>query len=163
MEPWSPSKLIMKNQGVLIKQGPVNDVDSGKVTTFESPYVKYIKELWNDLGVRKAYERRREYPEQDILRVRVPTTGINEYRFDLKGVTFRIVDVGGQRASDGNGYTVLRTSTSVIFLASLSEYDQKKTIYHYFTCATDTDNIRNVFEAVKNIILKLNLKEYKLI
>ena len=34
--------------------------------------------------------------EQDILRVRVPTTGIIEYPFDLGKIIFRMVDVGGQ-------------------------------------------------------------------
>lgn len=34
--------------------------------------------------------------EQDILRVRVPTTGIIEYPFDLEQIVFRMVDVGGQ-------------------------------------------------------------------
>jgi hypothetical protein len=33
--------------------------------------------------------------EQDILRVRVPTTGIIEYPFDLEQIVFRMVDVGG--------------------------------------------------------------------
>uniref|UniRef100_A0A8C5TS91 Uncharacterized protein n=1 Tax=Malurus cyaneus samueli TaxID=2593467 RepID=A0A8C5TS91_9PASS len=38
-----------------------------------------------------------------------------------------------------------------------------KIIYSHFTCATDTENIRFVFAAVKDTILQLNLKEYNLV
>ncbi|KAI1695985.1 g-protein alpha subunit domain-containing protein [Ditylenchus destructor] len=38
-----------------------------------------------------------------------------------------------------------------------------KSIYSHFTCATDTENIRFVFAAVKDTILQINLKEYNLV
>lgn len=41
--------------------------------------------------------------------------------------------------------------------------DSEKIIYSHFTCATDTENIRFVFAAVKDTILQLNLKEYNLV
>uniref|UniRef100_A0A0N7ZDJ0 Guanine nucleotide-binding protein subunit alpha n=1 Tax=Scylla olivacea TaxID=85551 RepID=A0A0N7ZDJ0_SCYOL len=41
--------------------------------------------------------------------------------------------------------------------------DPEKIIYSHFTCATDTENIRFVFAAVKDTILQLNLKEYNLV
>ena len=41
--------------------------------------------------------------------------------------------------------------------------DADKIIYSHFTCATDTENIRFVFAAVKDTILQLNLKEYNLV
>lgn len=41
--------------------------------------------------------------------------------------------------------------------------DTDKIIYSHFTCATDTENIRFVFHAVKDFILQLNLKEYNLV
>ena len=41
--------------------------------------------------------------------------------------------------------------------------DSDKIIYSRFTCATDTENIRFVFAAVKDTILQLNLKEYNLV
>ena len=36
---------------------------------------------------------------------------------------------------------------------------EQKEIYTHFTCATDTTNIRFVFEAVTEIIIKNNLKD----
>lgn len=41
--------------------------------------------------------------------------------------------------------------------------DPEKVIYSHITCATDTENIRFVFAAVKDTILQLNLKEYNLV
>jgi guanine nucleotide-binding protein G(i) subunit alpha len=34
-----------------------------------------------------------------------------------------------------------------------------KKIYHHFTCATDTGNIRHVFDAVSDIIVERNLNK----
>ena len=41
--------------------------------------------------------------------------------------------------------------------------DQEKIVYGHFTCATDTENIRFVFAAVRDTILQSNLKEYNLV
>ncbi|XP_057211136.1 guanine nucleotide-binding protein G(q) subunit alpha-like isoform X2 [Triplophysa rosa] len=99
----------------------VREVDVEKVYMFVSPYIDAIQSLWNDPGVHECFDRRREYQlsdstkyylnsldriadhsyvptQQDVLRVRVPTTGIIEYPFDLQSVIFRMVDVGGQRS-----------------------------------------------------------------
>lgn len=35
------------------------------VTTFEQPYVQAIKVLWDDIGIRECYDRRREYQLTD--------------------------------------------------------------------------------------------------
>ncbi|XP_026468123.1 guanine nucleotide-binding protein G(q) subunit alpha isoform X1 [Ctenocephalides felis] len=247
----------------------IRGVDFETVTTFEQPYVRAIKELWSDSGIQECYDRRREYQltdsakyylmeidrvaahsylptEQDILRVRVPTTGIIEYPFDLEEIRFRMVDVGGQRSERRKWIHCFENVTSIIFLVALSEYDQilfesenenrmeeskalfktiitypwfqhssvilflnkkdlleekimyshlvdyfpeydgpqrdaiaarefilrmfvdlnpdsEKIIYSHFTCATDTENIRFVFAAVKDTILQSNLKEYNLV
>ncbi|EOB01391.1 Guanine nucleotide-binding protein alpha-11 subunit, partial [Anas platyrhynchos] len=244
------------------------DMDVEKVMTFEQPYVSAIKTLWNDPGIQECYDRRREYQlsdsakyylsdvdriatpgylptQQDVLRVRVPTTGIIEYPFDLENIIFRMVDVGGQRSERRKWIHCFENVTSIMFLVALSEYDQvlvesdnenrmeeskalfrtiitypwfqnssvilflnkkdlledkilyshlvdyfpefdgpqrdaqaarefilkmfvdlnpdsDKIIYSHFTCATDTENIRFVFAAVKDTILQLNLKEYNL-
>ncbi|KAM4754238.1 guanine nucleotide-binding protein G(q) subunit alpha isoform 1-T1 [Cyanocitta cristata] len=269
----------------------VREVDVEKVSTFENPYVNALRSLWNDPGIQECYDRRREYQlsdstkyylndldriadsaylptQQDVLRVRVPTTGIIEYPFDLQSVIFRMVDVGGQRSERRKWIHCFENVTSIMFLVALSEYDQvlvesdneyphcniivenagktpipkdrkfnrmeeskalfrtiitypwfqnssvilflnkkdlleekimyshlvdyfpeydgpqrdaqaarefilkmfvdlnpdsDKIIYSHFTCATDTENIRFVFAAVKDTILQLNLKEYNLV
>ncbi|KAK2505883.1 hypothetical protein MC885_007050 [Smutsia gigantea] len=266
----------------------IRDVDVEKVTTFEHRYVNAIKTLWDDPGIQECYDRRREFQlsdsanyladvdriaatgylptQQDVLRVRVPTTGIIEYPFDLENIIFRMVDVGGQRSERRKWIHCFENVTSIMFLVALSEYDQvlvesdnespapgprmghralaqpsllqnrmeeskalfrtiitypwfqnssvilflnkkdlledkilrshlvdyfpefdgpqrdaqaarefilkmfvdlnpdsDKIIYSHFTCATDTENIRFVFAAVKDTILQLNLKEYNLV
>lgn len=247
----------------------IRAIDYETVTTFENPYVDAIKDLWSDAGIQECYDRRREYQltdsakyylmeidrvaapnylptEQDILRVRVPTTGIIEYPFDLDEIRFRMVDVGGQRSERRKWIHCFENVTSIIFLVALSEYDQilfesenenrmeeskalfktiitypwfqhssvilflnkkdlleekimyshlvdyfpeydgpqrdaiaarefilrmfvdlnpdsEKIIYSHFTCATDTENIKFVFAAVKDTILQSNLREYNLV
>ncbi|XP_066474221.1 guanine nucleotide-binding protein subunit alpha-14 [Tiliqua scincoides] len=244
-------------------------VEVDKVRTLEREHVEAIKKLWEDPGIQECYSRRREYQltdsakyylsdidriamssfvptEQDILRVRVPTTGIIEYPFDLENIMFRMVDVGGQRSERRKWIHCFESVTSIIFLVALSEYDQvlaecdnenrmeeskslfktiitypwflnssvilflnkkdlleekityshlityfpeftgpkqdvkaarefilklyqdqnpnkEKVIYSHFTCATDTENIRFVFAAVKDTVLQLNLKEFNLV
>ncbi|KAM9516878.1 guanine nucleotide-binding protein subunit alpha-14-like [Salvelinus alpinus] len=243
-------------------------VKADLVTILEPWQVDAIRRLWSDQGIQKCYERKREYqlsdstkyylsdldritaPSylptlQDILRVRVPTTGIIEYPFDLKTVIFRLVDVGGQRSERRKWIHCFERVTSIIFLVALSEYDQvlyesanvnrleeskalfttiitypwfqessiilflnktdlleekiyhsnladyfpafkgprkdaesakkfilnmykeqhmghHKSLYNHFTCATDTENIRVVFKAVKDTIFRENMTKYNL-
>ncbi|KAK2513851.1 hypothetical protein Q9233_015244 [Columba guinea] len=238
----------------------IKEVEVDKVTVLERKQAEAIKKLWEDPGIQECYDRRRDYltdvdriampsfvpTQQDILRVRVPTTGIIEYPFDLENITFRMVDVGGQRSERRKWIHCFESVTSIIFLVALSEYDQvlaecdnenrmeeskalfktiitypwflnssvilflnkkdlleekimyshlisyfpeytgpkqdvraardfilklyqdqnpdkEKAIYSHFTCATDTENIRFVFAAVKDTILQLNLREFNLV
>ncbi|XP_054042297.1 guanine nucleotide-binding protein subunit alpha-14 isoform X1 [Rissa tridactyla] len=247
----------------------IKEVEVDKVTVLERKQAEAIKQLWEDPGIQECYDRRREFQlsdsakyyltdldriampsfvptQQDILRVRVPTTGITEYPFDLENTIFRMVDVGGQRSERRKWIHCFESVTSIIFLVALSEYDQvlaecdnenrmeeskalfktiitypwflnssvilflnkkdlleekimyshlisyfpeytgpkqdvkaardfilklyqdqnpdkEKTIYSHFTCATDTENIRFVFAAVKDTILQLNLRVFNLV
>ncbi|KAK5618504.1 Guanine nucleotide-binding protein subunit alpha-11 [Crenichthys baileyi] len=247
----------------------LSQVEVIAVTTLESWQVDAIKRVWNDHGVQQCYDRRREYQlsdsakyyltdmdritapgyiptVQDILRVRIPTTGIIEYMFDMSRVIFRMVDVGGQRSERKKWIHCFENVTSVIFLAALSEYDQvlyesqndnrlreslalfetitssvwfqesstilflnkkdllaekitksnlstyfpdysgpqgdaqsaqkfieklyiqlhnkhHKALYTHFTCATDTENIRVVFKAVKDTLLQDNLEKFNIV
>ncbi|KAM5299412.1 guanine nucleotide-binding protein subunit alpha-14 [Ctenodactylus gundi] len=247
----------------------IKEVEVDKVSMLSKDQVEAIKQLWGDPGIQECYDRRREYQlsdsakyyltdidriampsfvptQQDVLRVRVPTTGIIEYPFDLENIIFRMVDVGGQRSERRKWIHCFESVTSIIFLVALSEYDQvlaecdnenrmeeskalfktiitypwflnssvilflnkkdlleekimyshlisyfpeytgpkqdvkaardfilklyqdqnpdkEKVIYSHFTCATDTENIRFVFAAVKDTILQLNLREFNLV
>ncbi|XP_025772134.1 guanine nucleotide-binding protein subunit alpha-15 [Puma concolor] len=61
---------------------------------------------------------------QDVLRSRMPTTGINEYCFSVQKTNLRIVDVGGQRSERKKWIHCFENVIALIYLASLSEYDQ---------------------------------------
>ncbi|XP_066513995.1 guanine nucleotide-binding protein subunit alpha-14-like [Hoplias malabaricus] len=245
----------------------LNDVSLDTVISLEAHHAEAIKSVWSDHGMQQCYERRREYQLsdsakyylddidrisaaaylptlQDILRVRVPTTGIIEYPFNLSSVIFRMVDVGGQRSERRKWIHCFENVTSIIFLVALSEYDQvllenaaenrmdeskalfktiitytwfqnssiilflnktdilkekimkshladyfpiykgpkrdaeaamkfilkmyedqnseRRRMYSHFTCATDTENIRLIFSAVKDTIMRIHFSEFNL-
>ncbi|KAF7667093.1 hypothetical protein LDENG_00076420 [Lucifuga dentata] len=125
----------------------LQDVNTVQVTQLDRNYVDALHRLWADSGIRVCYSRRCEYQlldsteyyltdldrisapdyiptEQDVLRVRFPTTGIHDYAFNIKTITLRIVDVGGQKSERRKWIHCFENVTSLIFLASLSEYDQ---------------------------------------
>jgi len=106
--------------------------------------------LWEDEGVKEAFAKRSEYAIQipsttpyffenamrfaeenyqptaeDMFRAKLKTTGITEVSFELGGIEFTIVDVGGQRSERRKWLHCFDDVTSVIYLAALDEYDMK--------------------------------------
>lgn len=105
-----------------------------------------MRRLWKDSGVQRCFQRSREYQlndsaeyflnslerisqtnyrptPQDVLRTRVKTTGIVETHFNLKGLNFKLVDIGGQRSERKKWIHCFEGVTAIIFLVALSEYD----------------------------------------
>ncbi|XP_056636975.1 guanine nucleotide-binding protein subunit alpha homolog [Diorhabda sublineata] len=231
-----------------------------------SQFCPILSKLWKDSGIRRAYERRREFqlsdsveyflnnldrisrPEyiptnRDILHCRKATKGITECVVPINGIPFLFVDVGGQRSQRQKWFQCFDSVTSILFLVSSSEFDQvlledrktnrleeardifdtiinnvifigvsiilflnkydllekkvanpetdirwyfpqfkgnshsmqdvqafiltmftaikrdpKKPLYHHFTTAVDTENIKVVFNSVKDTILHRNLE-----
>ncbi|KAJ8402033.1 hypothetical protein AAFF_G00372680 [Aldrovandia affinis] len=137
---------FVDDQNILYAQ-TLNEVEVGQVSTLQPKHMDAIRRVWSDHGIQQCYARRREYhlsdstkyylsaldridsrsyipTVEDILRVRVPTSGIIEYPFDLDNVIFRMVDVGGQRSERRKWIHSFEKVTSIIFLVALSEYDQ---------------------------------------
>eukprot|EP01117_Protostelium_nocturnum_P004756 TRINITY_DN1726_c0_g2_i1.p1 TRINITY_DN1726_c0_g2~~TRINITY_DN1726_c0_g2_i1.p1 ORF type:complete len:354 (-),score=47.65 TRINITY_DN1726_c0_g2_i1:221-1282(-) len=108
-----------------------------------------IKHLWADAAVKKTLEKRDELFQlndsaeyffnsierinepnfipsvDDILRARVRSTGIEEATFKFNELTFRMVDVGGQRSERRKWIHCFEGSTAIVFCVGLSEYDQR--------------------------------------
>jgi len=146
-----------------------------------------IKALWADSGIQACYKSRHlfqlsdsaEYyveaveriaapdyvpTEQDVLRARVKTTGIQEISFTTNDVSFRMVDVGGQRSERKKWIHCFQDVTAVIFCVAMSEYDQK--LYEDETVGRTEESLK-LFDEICNskwfnstsIILFLNKKD----
>ncbi|KAF7632065.1 hypothetical protein Mgra_00008512 [Meloidogyne graminicola] len=61
---------------------------------------------------------------QDILMLRIITTGIIELKFEIKNVNFRVFDVGGQRSERKKWIHCFDDVHAIIFVVALSEFDQ---------------------------------------
>jgi GTPase SAR1 family protein len=61
---------------------------------------------------------------QDILRIRVRTSGIVEKRYMIKGNEFVVIDVGGQRNERRKWIHCFSDVTAIIFLTAASGYDK---------------------------------------
>jgi len=108
---------------------------------------KKILDLWADPGIQKTFENSSKFllhdstsyffnrlseialPEyiptqQDVLRTRVPTTGIVEMEFVVEDNFFKMVDVGGQRSERKKWIHCFEKVTAVLFVASISAYNQ---------------------------------------
>ncbi|KAK9736282.1 guanine nucleotide-binding protein subunit alpha [Basidiobolus ranarum] len=106
-----------------------------------------IKCLWKDEGVQSCFNRSREFQlndsakyyfdsidrigqpdyvpnDQDVLRSRVKTTGITETTFSIGNVTYRLLDVGGQRSERKKWIHCFENVTAIVFMVAISEYDQ---------------------------------------
>jgi len=103
--------------------------------------------LWDDPGIKKLWAKRNEFQlvdsfdyymrnisrilakdfrpnEQDMLRVRIQTTGVITTSFDVSGKTFTLVDVGGQRSERKKWVHCFEGVLGVLFCVALSEFDQ---------------------------------------
>lgn len=110
--------------------------------------VQHIKALWNDSGIRYTFDRGYDFhlfdqakyfldkvdelctvgympTDDDILRVRAPTTAIVETQFEIRDAQFTIIDVGGQRNERRKWIHCFENVTAVLYVAAISEYNQK--------------------------------------
>ncbi|KAI0005345.1 heterotrimeric G protein alpha subunit 4 [Russula compacta] len=122
-----------------------NDLRDGEA--FPRQFYEPLRLLWNDKGVQQAWDRGNEAAlpenlayffsdldrlflpdyvptEQDIVRCRARTIGITETVFQLRDHEMLMVDVGGQKSERRKWIHCFQDVTSILFLVSLSGYDQ---------------------------------------
>ncbi|XP_069999303.1 guanine nucleotide-binding protein G(q) subunit alpha-like isoform X1 [Penaeus vannamei] len=103
--------------------------------------------LWADPGIQEVYRRRSDFhlvtnadyfiacaerilqdeylpTVEDILRMRYVTRGVVEHRHELKDIIITMYDMGGQRPERENWARQILDPSAILFLASLSEFDQ---------------------------------------
>ena len=118
--------------------------------------------LWRDAGVQKAVAKGHEFAlhdnltfffrsihrmfepdwlpnDQDMLHARLRTTGITETVFELQQLTFRMMDVGGQRSERKKWIHCFEGVQCLLFMAALSGYDQ---------CLVEDVNANQMHEAL---------------
>jgi len=61
----------------------------------------------------------------DVLRLRVTTTGIVETSFEYQGTKFKLTDVGGQRSERRKWIHCFEGVTAIIFCIAINEYDMQ--------------------------------------
>lgn len=66
---------------------------------------------------------------EDILRTRVMTSGIIETKFEVDGLEFIIIDVGGQRSERRKWIHCFENVNAVIYIAALDECKINLRIY----------------------------------
>ena len=125
----------------------ISSVDRDTVSELPPDQYNALKSLWSDRGVQSCFDRRSEFQISDssqyffdnldrisetsyiptiddVLQVRVPTTGITEYSFQMKRhLTFRMLDVGGQRTERRKWIHCFDDVKAIIFLTAINEYD----------------------------------------
>lgn len=118
------------------------------MTSLTPEVAEMIKILWADNGIKETYKLKGQkfqlndtanyffdhaerfakdgyVPTQaDVLRARVRSTGIEEAEFNFDGLTFTMVDVGGQRSERRKWIHCFDCVTAILFCAALSDYDQ---------------------------------------
>jgi len=121
-----------------------------------------IHHLWKHHKVQTCYEKRAQYQlndsakyyldevdriaqdryipsEQDVLRSRVKTTGISETTFHVGQLTYRMIDVGGQRSERKKWIHCFENVGVLLFMVALSEYDQN---------LIEDENVNRMLEAL---------------
>lgn len=137
-----PSSLI-PDANIFLEDGNI-----ASITELSQPMASSIKRLWADPIVKARYDNSSDFQiidsaayffneidkisapdympdELDVLHARVRTTGITEITFEIASTPFRMVDVGGQRSERKKWVHCFQDVTAILFVVSMSEYDQK--------------------------------------
>lgn len=104
-------------------------------TLWDDPAIKHTFNTRTNLGVvdsaphffrdiDRISEAKYEPTDEDILLVRIPTTGIRTKSFFIERNKFTLVDVGGQRNERQKWVHQFSIVDAVLFVTSLSCYDQ---------------------------------------
>ncbi|CAH8524845.1 unnamed protein product [Dicrocoelium dendriticum] len=119
---------------------------------YSQAFFDTVEQLWKDQNIQKVFAKANEYQlldsakyfldripfirakdyipsDQDILRCRTMTDGVNEVCFSINtgqknAVTFRVFDVSGQRGARKKWIQLFDNVTAILFLVDTSSFDQ---------------------------------------
>ncbi|XP_030767440.1 guanine nucleotide-binding protein subunit alpha homolog [Sitophilus oryzae] len=172
--PWQENNNInLGNQLLQLKFNNSLVLDSRQFMQ----YAPLLSSLWKDSGIRRAFERRREFQlsdsieyflnnlerisqpsynpsNQDILHCRKATKGITEFVISINNIPFLFVDVGGQRSQRQKWFQCFDSVTSILFLVSSSEFDQ---VLVEDRSTNRLDESRDIFDTIVNNVIFSNV------
>ncbi|KAI9273028.1 guanine nucleotide binding protein, alpha subunit [Phascolomyces articulosus] len=140
-----PLELETSKEDAQIILKDVPSLEKGR--PYPSAYLAPLKRLWSDPGIQNACRHGNNFAlhdnvtyfygqldrlwedgympsNMDIIRCRAKTTGISEYVFHLGPLTYRMVDVGGQRSERKKWIHCFENVTAILFVVAISGYDQ---------------------------------------
>jgi len=149
-----------------VPRGGINissDIATLITTLWEDPSIKHTFNTRTNLGVVDSaphffedIERiaQSEYTptDQDILLVRIPTTGIRTASFYVEKNKFTLVDVGGQRNERSKWVHQFSIVDAVLFVCSLSCYDQN---------LFEEEDVNAMHESIRLFDLVINNRYFK--
>jgi len=114
---------------------------------FTDDIAEKLQQLWEDPTIKQAFQHKDETPipdhipyfyskidqlvsedyiptDEDVLRARIRTIGIEAVTFNLEGALIRIFDVGGQKNERSKWSKVMDQVEGVIFCISFAEFDK---------------------------------------
>jgi G-protein alpha subunit len=121
--------------------------DCEDTVAIDIPLGAAVKSLWADECIQRTWARRSEFQvvesmafflddmdrimakgyaatEQDMLHVRIRSSGIVVDRYTIDGSAFEMYDVGGQRNERKKWIHCFDNVTAVIYVIAMSEFDQ---------------------------------------
>ena len=107
-----------------------------------------LKKLWQSVEIQQSYEQRAQLhlqsnasyfldhidrisstdfvpTDDDILRARARTTGINQIEFEMEDFHFTAVDVGGARSERKKWAHCFEDVTAIVFVVDMNSFDEK--------------------------------------
>lgn len=95
----------------------------------------------------------------DILRARQPTTAIQEYKYKISSSYFLFVDVGGQRSERRKWINCFENVTSLLYVASLSDYDLFLSSNELKSSNSDSTQVNRMKESIALFKTLINWKK----
>ena len=141
------------------------DLDSISMSTEKA---ELIQKLWLSEGIKKVFEKKNQLQVdegleyfmdkiidlcqdsycptiEDIMKVRVKSTGLKEIQFPLSGKIFRVVDVGGQRNERKKWIHCFPDVSLIIYVMALNEFDLQLALFQNFFLLTFFKKVMTVF------------------
>lgn len=136
-----------------------------------------VNKIWSDPGIKATFARRNEFQIidsveyfldhskrlavkdyvptlQDILFCRKTTKGVVEFTMTIDRIPFLFVDVGGQRTQRQKWFQCFDNVTSILFMASASEFDQ---VILEDRATNRLVESRNIFDTIVNHMIFTNI------